>query len=105
MSTHQPDVGAVPAGAPQSGRPDEPSPDLRDRSLPELVKQLSDQTTTLLRKEIEGLVGRLATIDGLDLTLTTNASLLARKAQALRDAGLLRTELGDGGLRANLADL
>jgi hypothetical protein len=24
---------------------------------------------------------------------------------ALRDAGLLRAELGDGGLRANLADL
>jgi GTP 3',8-cyclase len=44
----------------------------------------------LLRKEIEGLVERLARIDGLDLTLTTNASLLARKAQALRDAGLDR---------------
>ncbi len=44
----------------------------------------------LLRKELEGLVARLATIDGLDLTLTTNASLLARKAQALRDAGLDR---------------
>jgi cyclic pyranopterin phosphate synthase len=44
----------------------------------------------LLRKEIEGLVARLATIDGLDLTLTTNASLLARKAQVLRDAGLDR---------------
>jgi GTP 3',8-cyclase len=44
----------------------------------------------LLRKEIEALVERLARIDGLDLTLTTNASLLARKAQALRDAGLDR---------------
>jgi cyclic pyranopterin phosphate synthase len=44
----------------------------------------------LLRKELEQLVGRLAAIDGLDLTLTTNASLLARKAQALRNAGLDR---------------
>jgi GTP 3',8-cyclase len=47
----------------------------------------------LLRKELEVLVGRLATIDGLDLTLTTNASLLARKAQALRDAGLDRVNV------------
>ena len=35
----------------------------------------------------------LATIDGLDLTLTTNASLLARKAQALADAGLDRVNV------------
>jgi cyclic pyranopterin phosphate synthase len=47
----------------------------------------------LLRKEIEHLVERLATIEGLDLTLTTNASLLARKAQALRDAGLHRVNV------------
>ena len=47
----------------------------------------------LLRKEIEHLVERLAAIDGLDLTLTTNASLLARKAQALRDAGLDRVNV------------
>jgi len=49
----------------------------------------------LLRKNIERLVGMLAALrtpDGreLDLTLTTNASLLARKAQSLRDAGLKR---------------
>jgi cyclic pyranopterin phosphate synthase len=49
----------------------------------------------LLRKNIERLVGMLAglkTVSGkpLDLTLTTNASLLARKAQSLRDAGLQR---------------
>ena len=49
----------------------------------------------LLRKHLEVLVGMLAelrTPDGapLDLTLTTNASLLARKAQALKDAGLQR---------------
>jgi cyclic pyranopterin phosphate synthase len=49
----------------------------------------------LLRKHLEVLVGMLAelrTPEGqpLDLTLTTNASLLTRKAQALKDAGLQR---------------
>ena len=44
----------------------------------------------LLRKELEHLVERLATIESLDLTLTTNASLLAKKAAALREAGLQR---------------
>ncbi|WP_206952937.1 GTP 3',8-cyclase MoaA [Trinickia acidisoli] len=49
----------------------------------------------LLRKDIERLVERLATLttpDGrsLDLTLTTNGSLLARKAQSLKNAGLTR---------------
>ena len=49
----------------------------------------------LLRKHLETLVAMLATLraaDGrpLDLTLTTNGSLLARKAQALHDAGLRR---------------
>jgi len=49
----------------------------------------------LLRKDIERLVemlARLTTRDGkpLDLTLTTNGALLARKAQSLKDAGLKR---------------
>src|SRR5438045_4023810 len=45
----------------------------------------------LVRRDVESLVGMLASIEGLrDLTLTTNGSLLARKAQALRDAGLQR---------------
>jgi len=49
----------------------------------------------LLRKNIEALIAMLAelrTSDGapLDITLTTNGSLLARKAQALKDAGLKR---------------
>jgi GTP 3',8-cyclase len=49
----------------------------------------------LLRKHIERLIAQLAelrTPDGqpLDLTMTTNGSLLARKAQALADAGLQR---------------
>ena len=57
----------------------------------------------LLRKNIEVLVAQLAklrTLNGhaLDLTLTTNGSLLARKAQALRDAGLQRVTVSLDGL-------
>lgn len=49
----------------------------------------------LLRKHLEALIGMLAALrtpEGrpLDITLTTNGSLLARKAQALKDAGLQR---------------
>jgi cyclic pyranopterin phosphate synthase len=49
----------------------------------------------LLRKNIEDLIALLRALPTpsgrpLDLTLTTNGSLLARKAQALKDAGLDR---------------
>ena len=45
----------------------------------------------LLRRDLEHLVAALASIDDdLDVTLTTNAALLAQKAQALADAGLSR---------------
>jgi len=45
----------------------------------------------LLRKDLEKLIGMLRSIDGVrDLTLTTNASLLARKARSLAAAGLDR---------------
>jgi cyclic pyranopterin phosphate synthase len=45
----------------------------------------------LLRKGLPALVARLAAVPGIDdLALTTNGSLLARHAQALRDAGLRR---------------
>ena len=44
----------------------------------------------LVRRDLERLIEKLAAIDGLDLTLTTNGSLLPQKAQALRDAGLRR---------------
>jgi cyclic pyranopterin phosphate synthase len=49
----------------------------------------------LLRKHIENLVGQLADLRTpagrpLDLTLTTNGSMLARKAEALKSAGLTR---------------
>ena len=49
----------------------------------------------LLRKHLEVLIEMLAKIQTpegkpLDITLTTNASLLAKKAQSLKDAGLQR---------------
>jgi GTP 3',8-cyclase len=44
----------------------------------------------LLRRDLETLLGMLAAVPGVDLTLTTNGALLARKAQALKDAGLDR---------------
>jgi GTP 3',8-cyclase len=44
----------------------------------------------LLRRELERLVEMLAAIPGLDLTLTTNGSLLPKKAQSLAEAGLRR---------------
>src|SRR6201997_3433752 len=49
----------------------------------------------LLRKNLEFLIERLARLETpagrpLDLTLTTNGSLLARKARSLKDAGLTR---------------
>jgi GTP 3',8-cyclase len=44
----------------------------------------------LVRRNIEQLIEMLAVIPGLDLTLTTNGSLLARKARSLKAAGLNR---------------
>ncbi len=57
----------------------------------------------LLRKNIEALIGQLAqlrTPDGqaLDITLTTNGALLARKARALKAAGLNRVTVSLDGL-------
>jgi cyclic pyranopterin phosphate synthase len=57
----------------------------------------------LLRKNIEALIEQLAvlkTVDGapLDLTLTTNGSLLARKAKSLKAAGLQRVTVSLDGL-------
>ena len=57
----------------------------------------------LLRKNIEVLIGLLSglrTVDGNppDITLTTNGSLLARKAQSLRNAGLQRVTVSLDGL-------
>ena len=44
----------------------------------------------LVRKDVHRLVNMLAEIPNLDLTLTTNGALLAKQAQALKDAGLKR---------------
>ena len=57
----------------------------------------------LLRKNLEVLIGQLAvlkTLNGqdLDITLTTNGSLLAKKAQALKSAGLKRVTISLDGL-------
>ena len=57
----------------------------------------------LLRKNLELLVAQLATLRTLDgqapdITLTTNGSLLARKAQALKAAGLERVTVSLDGL-------
>jgi GTP 3',8-cyclase len=57
----------------------------------------------LLRKNIESLIEQLSqlrTVEGepLDLTLTTNGSLLARKARSLKAAGLQRVTVSLDGL-------
>ena len=57
----------------------------------------------LLRKNIESLIAQLAQLrtpqgHALDLTLTTNGSLLARKARALKAAGLQRVTVSLDGL-------
>ncbi|ALT77795.1 GTP 3',8-cyclase MoaA [Paucibacter sp. KCTC 42545] len=57
----------------------------------------------LLRRHIENLIEMLATIrtpegQPLDLTLTTNGSLLKKKAQSLKDAGLQRITVSLDGL-------
>jgi cyclic pyranopterin phosphate synthase len=44
----------------------------------------------LVRRNLEQLIEMLAAIPGLDLTLTTNGSLLRQKARALKAAGLKR---------------
>jgi cyclic pyranopterin phosphate synthase len=61
----------------------------------------------LLRKNIESLVAMLAALRTpqgrpLDLTLTTNGVLLARKARALKDAGLSRVTVSLDALDADL---
>ena len=44
----------------------------------------------LLRRHVEDLIAELARIPDIELTLTTNGSLLAQRARGLRDAGLTR---------------
>ena len=59
----------------------------------------------LVRRDLHLLVAMLADLPDLDLTLTTNGSLLARQAQLLRNAGLKRVtvsldSLDDGVFKA-----
>jgi cyclic pyranopterin phosphate synthase len=59
----------------------------------------------LVRRDLERLVERLALIPGVEVTLTTNGSLLPQKARALADAGLRRVtvsldSLDDASFRA-----
>jgi GTP 3',8-cyclase len=57
----------------------------------------------LLRRNLPELVKRLAAIEGIeDLALTTNGSLLARHARALRTAGLHRLTVSLDALEAEL---
>ncbi|MDK9712659.1 MAG: GTP 3',8-cyclase MoaA [Sulfuritalea sp.] len=51
----------------------------------------------LLRRHIENLIGQLAKLP-VELTLTTNGSLLAKKARALKDAGLTRVTVSLDGI-------
>ncbi|MCX7167796.1 MAG: GTP 3',8-cyclase MoaA [Rhodocyclales bacterium] len=51
----------------------------------------------LLRRHIENLIEKLAKLP-VELTLTTNGSLLVKKARALRDAGLHRVTVSLDGL-------
>ncbi|KAG0953170.1 hypothetical protein G6F31_013471 [Rhizopus arrhizus] len=69
--------------------------DARALLVQQKAVERNERGEPLLRKHIENLVGQLAqlrTPDGrpLDLTLTTNGSVLARKAAALKAAGLTR---------------
>lgn len=61
----------------------------------------------LMRRDLEQLIAQLAalrTMDGTppELTLTTNGALLARKAQALKDAGLQRLTVSLDALDADM---
>jgi GTP 3',8-cyclase len=57
----------------------------------------------LVRRGLEQLVAKIARIEGLhDLTMTTNGSLLAPRAKALRDAGLRRITISLDSLDENV---
>jgi cyclic pyranopterin phosphate synthase len=56
----------------------------------------------LLRRDLERLIAMLAHIPELDLTLTTNGSLLAEKARALKESGLRRVTVSLDSLDDNV---
>lgn len=47
----------------------------------------------LVRHDVERLIRMLARLPGIDLTMTTNGSLLSKRAQVLKDAGLQRVSV------------
>jgi GTP 3',8-cyclase len=55
----------------------------------------------LVRRDLHRLVQRLASIQGLDLSLTTNGALLAEQAADLHHAGLQRVNVSIDTLKAN----
>jgi GTP 3',8-cyclase len=56
----------------------------------------------LVRRDLPLLIGMLAKIPDLDLTLTTNGSLLTRQATALKEAGLKRVTVSLDSLDDNI---
>ncbi len=97
MSMHQPNVGAVPAGAEGAGHDAGPPEELKERSLPELVKQLTEQTTTLLRQEIE-----LAKVEAKEAVDIAKAEMTEKAKEAGKGAGMLGAA-GVLGLLAGIA--
>ena len=100
MSAHQPDVGAVPAGgssSSSSGGDSLPPEELRERSLPELVKQLTDQTTTLVQQEIQ--LAKVETKEAIDLA---KAEMTDKAKEAGKGAGMIGAA-GVLGLLAGIA--
>jgi GTP 3',8-cyclase len=55
----------------------------------------------LVRRNLHTLIKRLATLKGLDLSLTTNGALLAEQAQDLHSAGLQRVNVSIDTLKVN----
>src|SRR5207237_3704803 len=55
----------------------------------------------LVRRNLHRLIERLASMKGLDLSLTTNGALLAEQAQDLHSAGLRRINVSIDTLNAN----
>ncbi len=59
----------------------------------------------LVRKDLPSLVGMVAEIPGIvDISLSTNAVLLANQAQALRDAGIRRVNVSLDSLQEERVD-
>jgi cyclic pyranopterin phosphate synthase len=59
----------------------------------------------LVRRDLPTLVGMIAAVDGIrDISLSTNAVLLARHADALREAGLSRVNISLDSLRPDRVD-